>query len=220
MTKSFSDIQSEHDKHVLTERSRDELSPQDVIKLLQDGNQRFVDGRLIDWNYRHEQEDTSGAQYPAAIVLGCIDSRVPAEILFNLRIGDIFNARVAGNIIDQDIAGSMEYACKVAGSKIILVMGHSNCGAVKGAIDQVEMGNLSQLLAKIKPAIDPVHDVEGERTTKNSSFVKAVAKMNVMMTIENIRNISPLLKEMEDNKEINILGAMYDVETGSVEFFD
>jgi len=217
---TLSDNKSEHEKHVLTKKSRDELRPQDVIQMLQDGNQRFVDNKLIDWDYRHEQEDTSGAQYPAAIVLGCIDSRVPAEILFNLRIGDIFNARVAGNIIDEDIAGSMEYACKVAGSKIILVMGHTNCGAVKGAIDQVEMGNLSQLLEKIKPSIDTVRDVDGGRTTKNSAFVKAVAKMNVTLTIENIRDISPLLKEMEDNNEINIVGAMYDVETGMVEFHD
>lgn len=214
--KSLSD---KHNMHVLTEQGRDELSPQDVIKMLQDGNQRFVDDRLIDWDYRHQQEDTSGGQYPAAIVLGCIDSRVPSEILFNVRIGDIFNARVAGNIIDEDIAGSIEYACKVAGSKIILVLGHTNCGAVRGAIDQVEMGNLTTLLAKIKPAIASVQDVEGERSTKNTAYVKAVAKNNVMVTIKQIREISPLLKEMEDNNQIEIKGAMYDVKTGKVEFF-
>jgi len=212
-------LSEKHNIHVLSEESRDELSPQDVIKMLQDGNQRFVDDKLIDWDYRHQQEDTSGGQYPAAIILGCIDSRVPSEILFNVRIGDIFNARVAGNIIDEDIAGSIEYACKVAGSKLILVLGHTNCGAVRGAIDQVEMGNLTTLLAKIKPAIDTVQDVQGERSTKNTAYVKAVVKNNVMVTIEQIREISPLLKEMEDNNQIDIVGAMYDVKTGKVEFF-
>lgn len=207
-------------RHVLTEESRAELSPQDMIALLEEGNQRFVDGEWIDWDFRHEQVDTAAGQYPGAIVLGCIDSRAPAEIIFNLRIGDIFNARVAGNIMDEDMAGSMEYACKVAGSKIIVVMGHTNCGAVKGAIDQVELGTLTQLLAKIKPAIDAVQNVEGERTTKNSAFVNAVAKMNVMLTMENIRETSPVLKKMEDNNEIDIVGAMYDVESGKVEFFD
>jgi len=191
-----------------------------MILILQEGNQRFVSGEWIDWDYRHEQKDTSAGQSPGAIILGCIDSRAPAEIIFNLRIGDIFNARVAGNVIDEDIAGSMEYACKVAGSKIILVMGHTNCGAVKGAIDRVELGTLTQLLAKIKPAVDAVKDVEGERTTKNSAFVSAVAKMNVMLTMENIRETSPVLKKMEDSNEIDIVGAMYDVETGKVEFFD
>jgi len=215
-----SDNKSGHDSHVLTERSRAGLSPQDMILILQEGNQRFVSGEWIDWDYRHEQKDTSAGQSPGAIILGCIDSRAPAEIIFNLRIGDIFNARVAGNVIDEDIAGSMEYACKVAGSKIILVMGHTNCGAVKGAIDRVELGTLTQLLAKIKPAVDAVKDVEGERTTKNSAFVSAVAKMNVMLTMENIRETSPVLKKMEDSNEIDIVGAMYDVETGKVEFFD
>ncbi len=211
---------NKREQHVMTEERRAELSPQDMRHLLQEGNQRFVDGDWIDWDFRHEQADTAAGQYPGAIVLGCIDSRAPAEIIFNLRIGDIFNARVAGNIVDEDIAGSMEYACKVAGSKIIIVMGHTNCGAVKGAIDQVELGTLTQLLAKIKPTIDAVQDVEGERTTKNSAFVNSVAKMSVMLTMENIRETSPVLKKMEDNNEIDIVGAMYDVESGKVEFFD
>ena len=212
--------ETEHDEHVLTEESRALLTPEDMIELLREGNQRFAGGKWIEWDFRHEQKDTAGGQYPGAIVLGCIDSRVPAEIIFNLRIGDVFCARVAGNIMDEDMAGSMEYACRVAGSKAIVVMGHTNCGAVKGAIDQVEMGNLTQLLAKIKNAIDAVKDIEGERIAENSAFVNAVAKMNVMLTIENIREISPVLKKMEDNKEITIVGAMYDVESGQVEFFD
>ena len=215
-----SDNKPKREQHVLTEERRAELNPQDMIQILQEGNQRFVDGEWIDWDYRHEQVETSGGQYPGAIVLGCIDSRAPAEIIFNLHIGDIFNARVAGNILDEDMAGSMEYACKVAGSKIIIVMGHTNCGAVKGAIDQVELGNLTQLLAKIKPAIDAVQNIEGERTTKNRAFVNAVAKKNVMLTMKNIRDSSPVLKKMEDNNEIDIIGAMYDVESGKVEFFD
>jgi len=214
------DNDPEREQHVLTEKKRDELSPRDMIRLLQEGNKRFVDGESIDWDYGHEQEDTSSGQYHGAIVLGCIESRGPAEITINLRIGDVFNARVAGNVIDEDIAGSMEYACKVAGAKIVLVMGHTNCGAVKGAIDRVELGSLTQLLAKIKPAIDAVHDVEGEQTTKNSAFVSAVAKMNVILTMDNIRKASPVLKEMEEKNEIGIAGAMYAVESGKVEFFD
>lgn len=209
-----------HESHVLTEKRRADLSPRDVVRLLQEGNKRFVEGRGIDWDYRHEQEDSVSAQYPAAIVLGCIDSRAPAEIIFNLRIGDIFNARVAGNVINDDITGSMEYACKVAGSKLILVMGHTNCGAVKGAIDQVELGTLTNLLSKIKPAVDAVDNFDGERTTKNSAFVNAVASMNVTKTIENIRETSSVLKEMEENKTIKIIGAMHDIETGNVEFFE
>ncbi|MFA9408715.1 MAG: carbonic anhydrase family protein [Candidatus Dadabacteria bacterium] len=215
-----SDNKPKREQHVLTEERRAELSPQDMIQILQKNNQSFVDDEWIDWDFRHEQVETSGGQYPGAIVLSCIDSRAPAEIIFNLGIGDIFNARVAGNILDEDMAGSMEYACKVAGSKIIIVMGHTNCGAVKGAIDQVELGNLTQLLAKIKPAIDAVQNIEGERTTKNSAFVNAVAKKNVMLTMKNIRESSPVLKKMEDNNEIDIIGAMYDVESGKVEFFD
>jgi len=215
-----SDDDPERDEHVLTEKKRAELSPSDMIRLLEEGNKRFVDGKPIDWDYRHEQADTSGGQYPGAIVLGCIDSRVPTEIVFNLRIGDVFNARVAGNVVDEDIVGSMEYACKAAGAKIILVMGHTNCGAVKGAIDRVELGNLTQLLAKIKPAVDAVRDVEGEQTTKNSAYVSAAAKMNVMLTMENIRKTSPVLKDMEEQNEIAIAGALYDVESGKVEFFD
>jgi carbonic anhydrase len=215
-----SDNKPKREQHVLTEERRAELSPQDMIQILQKNNQSFVDDEWIDWDFRHEQVETSGGQYPGAIVLSCIDSRAPAEIIFNLGIGDIFNARVAGNILDEDMAGSMEYACKVAGSKIIIIMGHTNCGAVKGAIDQVELGNLTQLLAKIKPAIDAVQNIEGERTTKNSAFVNAVAKKNVMLTMKNIRESSPVLKKMEDNNEIDIIGAMYDVESGKVEFFD
>ncbi|MEK6224343.1 MAG: carbonic anhydrase family protein [Thermodesulfobacteriales bacterium] len=215
-----SENKPKREQHVLTEERRAELSPQDMIQILQEGNQSFVDGEWIDWDYRHEQVETAAGQYPGGIVLSCIDSRAPAEIIFNLGIGDIFNAKIAGNILDDDIAGSMEYACKVAGSKIIIVMGHTNCGAVKGAIDQVELGNLTQLLAKIKPAIDAVQDVEGERTTKNSAFVNAVAKKNVLLTMENIRETSPVLKKMEDNNEIDIVGAMYDIESGKVEFFD
>jgi len=207
------------ERHVLTEELRAELTPQDMIRLLGEGNQAFATGEWIDWDFRHEQVKTAAGQYPGAIILSCIDSRAPAEIIFNLGIGDIFNARVAGNIMDEDMAGSMEYACKVAGSKLIIIMGHTNCGAVKGAIDQVKLGNLTQLLAKIKPAIDAVQDVEGERTTKNSAFVNAVAKKNVMLTMKNIRQTSPVLKKMEDNNEIDIVGAMYDVVSGKVEFF-
>jgi carbonic anhydrase len=207
-------------KHVLTKEMRDSLSPQKILSLMEEGNQDFVNGRWIDWDYIYEQKKTAAGQYPAAIILSCIDSRAPAEIIFNLAIGDAFNARVAGNFLNTDIAGSMEYACKVAGAKVVLVMGHTNCGAVKGAIDQVELGNLTSMLQNIKPAIDAVENVKGERNSKNGAFLNAVARKNVLLTMQDIRKTSPVLKEMEDKGEIIIVGSMYDVQTGKVEFFD
>jgi carbonic anhydrase len=207
-------------KHVLTKEIRDSLSPQQILSLMKEGNRDFVKGRSIDWDYLYEQQKTAEWQYPAAIILSCIDSRAPAEIIFNLAIGDAFNARVAGNFLNTDIAGSMEYACKVAGAKVVLVMGHTNCGAVKGAIDQVELGNLTSMLQNIKPAIDAVENVKGERNSNNKAFVNAVARKDVLLTMQGIRKTSPVLSEMEDKGEIIIVGSMYDVETGKVEFFD
>lgn len=207
-------------KHVLTKEMRDSLSPQKILSLMEEGNQDFINGNWIQWDYLYEQQKTATGQYPAAIILSCIDSRAPAEIIFNLAIGDAFNARVAGNFLNTDIAGSMEYACKVAGAKVILVMGHTNCGAVKGAIDNVQLGNLTSMLKNIKPAIEAVQNIEGERNSKNKAFVNAVARKNVLLTMQDIQKTSPVLKEMEDKGGIIIAGSMYDVETGKVEFFD
>jgi len=194
------------------------LTPEQVIQLAKIGNQRFVSGTPIQRDYQRDIRDTKKGQYPAAIVLSCIDSRAPAEIIFDAGIGNIFNARVAGNIVDPDLAGSMEYACKVAGSKLVLVMGHTSCGAVKGAIDQVQLGNLTQLLEKIYPAVEALSNFPGDKSSKNLPYVDAVAAKNVQLTVENIRKISPILADLEKQKTIMIVGAMYSVKTGKVDF--
>lgn len=195
-------------------------SPQVALQKLKEGNARFVEGKSTHKDYKAQVQETSNSQYPFAIILSCIDSRNPSEIIFDQGIGDIFNARIAGNIVDEDILGSMEFACKVTGSKLILVMGHSNCGAIRGACDDVKMGNLTSLLAKIKPAVDAVESVAGERTSENLEFVEKVAKENVMLALKNILENSPILKEMIDNEEIKLVGSMYDVATGKVAFFE
>ncbi len=220
LTPGCSEKQPTREKLVLTKEIRDTLSPQDILNALKEGNQDFVNGEWIDLDFTYEQKQTAAGQYPAAIILSCIDSRAPVEIIFNSGIGSLFNARVAGNFVNTDIDGSMEYACKVAGSKVIVVMGHTSCGAIKGAIDNVKLGNLTSLLKHIEPAIDAVQHIEGERNSKNKTFVNAVARKNVLLTIEKIRETSPVLKEMEDKGEIMIVGAMYHVETGKVDFFD
>jgi carbonic anhydrase len=169
-------------------------------------------------NYLNEQRASATGQYPAAVLLTCIDSRAPAEVIMDLGIGDIFNCRVAGNVENQDILGSMEFACKLAGAKVVLVMGHTACGAIKGAIDNAELGNLTGLLAKIKPAVRAT-TYSGERSAKNYPFVDAVARKNVEMTVTDIRKDSPVLAELEAKGTIKITGAMYNLETGAVEFF-
>ena len=151
-------------------------------------------------------------------MLSCIDSRAPAEIIFDAGIGNIFNARVAGNVADPDMAGSMEFACKVSGSKLVLVMGHTNCGAVKGAIDKVQLGNLTQLVEKIYPAVEATSNFPGDKSSKNLEYVDAVAAKNVQLTVQDIRKISPILAELEQQKKIMIVGAMYSVKTGKVDF--
>ena len=165
-----------------------------------------------------QQEQTSGGQWPFAAVLGCIDSRVPSELIFDQGIGDLFNARVAGNFSNTDILGSLEYSCKVAGAKAVVVLGHSACGAVKGACDGVELGNITSMLANLKPAIEAVSDETENRTSSNAGFVQKVVESNVHLTIEDIRRDSPTLKEMEANGEIVITAAVYDVASGKVAF--
>ena len=202
----------------LTKAQRDKLSPDDILALMKKGNKRFYTGKLKDRNVLAEQRASAKGQYPAAIVLTCVDSRAPAETILDLRIGDIFNARVAGNVENPDILGSMEFACKLAGSKVVLVMGHTGCGAIKGAIDNAELGNLTGLLAKIKPAVAATA-YTGERTSKNYAFVDAVARKNAEITMIDIRKDSPVLAQMESNGAIKIAGAMYNLETGVVDFF-
>ncbi len=200
----------------LTKEWQDSLTPEQIIALAKAGNARFVKGEKVERDYRADVHSTKKGQYPAAVVLSCIDSRAPAEIIFDAGIGNIFNARIAGNFIDTDLAASMEFACKVVGSKVALVMGHTECGAIKGAIDNVELGNLTELLAKLKPAVEACRDFPGAHTSKNKAFVDAVATKNVELTLDNIRKISPILAEMEKQHQIVLIGAMYDVSTGEV----
>jgi carbonic anhydrase len=201
----------------LTKAQRDKMSPSDIIAAAKRGNARFRSGVRKNRNYLNEQEASASGQYPAAVLLSCIDSRAPAEVIMDLGIGDIFNCRVAGNVADQDILGSMEFACKVAGAKVALVMGHTACGAIKGAIDNVELGNLTGLLDKIKPAVQAT-SYSGERSSKNYVFVDAVARTNVQMTIDSVRKNSAVLAELERNGTIKIAGAMYNLQTAALEF--
>ena len=207
-------------EQIVTKERQQSLSPQEIIERFKEGNRRFLSGKTIGHNYLRQMSKTSSAQFPPAIVLSCIDSRVSPEIVFDLGLGDIFDARVAGNIVNKDIAGSMEYACKVTGSKVVLVMGHTGCGAIKGAVDGVELGNLTGLLAKLKPAVDAVGNITGERTSKNKKLVDAAARENIQLTVKKIRSISPLLHKMEQEKKILITGCLYDVRSGLVEFLE
>ena len=203
----------------LTKELRDKLTPEQIIQAMKNGNKRFRKGERKERNYLREQRASASGQYPAAALLSCIDSRAPAEVIMDLGIGDIFNSRVAGNIENPDILGSIEFACKLAGAKVVLVMGHTACGAIKGAIDNAELGNLTGLLAKIKPAVETT-TYSGERSAKNYAFVDAVARKNVELTVANIRKDSPVLAELESKGSIKITGAMYNLENGAVEFFD
>ena len=202
----------------LTKAQRDGMTPDQVIAAMKHGNERFRKGVRKDRNYLNEQRASASGQYPAAVLLSCIDSRAPAEVIMDLGIGDIFNCRVAGNVENPDILGSMEFACKLAGAKVVLVLGHTACGAVKGAIADAELGNLTGLLAKIKPAVKAT-SYTGERTATNYGFVDAVARKNVELTMAGIRKDSPVLAELEGKGSIKLAGAMYNLATGAVEFF-
>lgn len=202
----------------LTEETQASLTPTDVIQLLKDGNERFLNGEALERNFMEQVANTSGGQYPMAAVLGCIDSRVPHEIVFDKGVGDIFSARVAGNFINTDILGSLEFAAAVAGSRVIVVLGHTECGAVKGACDQVELGNLTSTLANIAPAIYAVDDVEGERNSQNAEYVNDVAHMNVDLTVQNIVNRSPVIRGLVEEGDLMVIGAMHDVASGKVTF--
>lgn len=202
----------------LTKEQRDKMTPDDILAEMKRGNERFRKGERKPRNYLREQKASAKGQHPAAVVLSCIDSRAPAEVIMDLGIGDIFNCRVAGNIANDDILGSMEFACKLSGAKVALVMGHTSCGAIKGAIDNAELGNLTGLLAKIKPAVQATA-YSGERTAKNYSFVDAVAHKNVELTAAHIREQSTVLRELESQHALRIVGAMYNLETATIDFF-
>jgi carbonic anhydrase len=201
----------------LTKEQRDRMTPAQVIEELKKGNERFRTGKMVSRDYVAEKRSSAAGQYPAAVILGCVDSRVPAEIVFDAGIGDTFNGRVAGNAVNDDLLGSMEFACAVSGAKLVLVLGHTACGAIKGAIDDVVLGNLTGLLARIKPAI-PETKFEGEKSSKNPAYVDAVARTNVILALENIRRRSPVLADMEKKGSIQITGAMYNLADGLVNF--
>jgi carbonic anhydrase len=204
---------------VLTQEEQDALTPETVIQSLKEGNRRFVNNNLTARDHTAQVRKAADGQYPKAVILSCLDSRVPVEDVFDKGIGDIFVARVAGNFVNVDILGSMEFGCKVAGSKVILVLGHEHCGAVKAAIDDVKLGNITEMLTKIKPAVERVA-YDGERTSSNPSFVHQVCEQNVRKTINDIRSQSSILKEMEDEGHIKIVGGVYDMDTGAVDFLD
>jgi carbonic anhydrase len=204
-----------------TKETQEKMTPQKALDTLKEGNQRFQNNIKANRNLSEQVSDTSSGQYPFATILSCIDSRVSSELIFDQGIGDIFSARVAGNFVNEDILGSMEFACKLAGTKAIVVLGHTACGAIKGACDDAKLGNLTGLLNKLKPAVNAVLEPKEAslRNSSNMNFVNEVSDKNVHMTIDNIRNQSPILKEMEDNGEITIVGAMYDIADGSVTFY-
>ena len=205
-------------EHLLTKEAQDKLTPDQVLAEFKDGNERFRKGIETHRDHSEQVRNYESGQYPKAIVLGCIDSRVPVEDVFDQGIGDLFVGRVAGNVVNEDQLGSMEYACKVAGAKLVMVLGHEHCGAVKSAIDDVKLGNITALLTKIKPAILKSQDFTGEKTSKNEAFVKHVCENNVRNTIEQIRAKSPILKEMETKGQIKIVGAYFDLSDSSLEF--
>jgi carbonic anhydrase len=209
---------SQNNSDTPTKETQSAISPEGVLQLMIDGHNRYVEGKMLNRNLIEQVRATASYQYPYAVVLNCLDSRVIPESVFDQGIGDIFDARIAGNFVNEDILGSMEFACKLMGAKLILVIGHTNCGAIKGAIDDAELGNLTQLLDKIKPAVAKTK-YDGDKSTKNLEYVDLVSKENVLLAIENIKLRSPVLKEMLDNNEIMIAGCMYDISNGSVEFY-
>ena len=207
--------------HVLTKTEQDSLTPDQVLQQFKDGNERFKTGNVTQREHSEEiRKAATDGQFPKAMVLSCLDSRVPVEDVFDQGIGDVFVGRVAGNFVNTDLLGSMEFACKVAGAKLIIVMGHQHCGAVKGAIDDVQLGNITSMLANIKPAVEMSKNFEGEKSSKNEVFVKLVAQNNIRNTIAQIRVKSKILKEMEAKGEIKIVGAFYTLRTGKLEFID
>ena len=204
----------------LTKSVRDALTPIDAIEVLRKGNDRFVNNLKSNRNLLQQVNETSDGQHPLAIVLSCIDSRTSAELIFDQGLGDIFSCRIAGNVLNDDILGSMEFACKVAGAKALVVLGHSRCGAIKGACDGVKLGNLTGLLRKIDEAIALETETVTDRTSNNAAFVERVAELNVLHVKKQVMERSPLLAQMVAQSELAIVGGMYDVESGAVDFYD
>lgn len=203
----------------LTKEMQMAITPSKALELLEEGNKRFVNNLKVNRNLLQQANETSDGQHPFAVILSCIDSRTSAELIFDQGLGDVFSVRIAGNIINEDILGSMEFGCKVAGSKIIVVLGHTKCGAVKGACDHVEMGNLTALLTKIRPAVDEEQTTIQNRNSSNAEFVENVSTINVKRTVKSIMERSTILKEMIEKKQIGIVGGTHDISTGVVTFY-
>jgi len=210
---------AERETSVMTKDAQAKITPAMALTMLEEGNARFVSGNATDYDYMAQIKKTADGQFPFASVLSCLDSRITPEIIFDRGVGDLFVARVAGNFTNDDILGSFEFASMLAGSKLIVVMGHSECGAIKGACDAAQLGLLSTTLASINPAVTAVEGYE-PRTSKNAEFVQAVTEMNVRLTMKTLRDRSVVLRQMIDSGEIDLVGAMYDISTGKVTFFD
>ncbi len=207
-----------HEAVTQTKDSQAATTPEQALQMLKDGNARFVMGKMLERDLMKQVKATGDGQFPFAAIVGCIDSRASNELIFDQGVGDIFSVRIAGNFVNDDMLGSLEFACAVAGAKLVLVVGHTECGAIKGACDDLVLGNLTQTLANLKPAVAAVSGFEPDRTSKNGDFVQAVADKNVALTMQRIRQRSAVLREMADKGDIGIKGAMYDVHTGQVTF--
>ncbi|MEN9322895.1 MAG: Carbonic anhydrase 2 [Bacteroidota bacterium] len=204
----------------LNKEIQQNITPRKALEILKDGNTRFTNNLKANRNLLQQVNETSEGQWPFAVILSCIDSRTSAELIFDQGLGDVFSVRIAGNIVNTDIIGSMEFACKVAGSKLIVVLGHSKCGAVKGACDHIEMGNLTELLSKLQPAVYQEKNTKSNRNSKNDVFVENVSALNVKRSVKSIIERSYILEKMLENGEIGIVGAMHDIDTGTVQFYE
>jgi carbonic anhydrase len=203
-----------------TKDTQEELTPELALEILKKGNERFVNNLQAHRDLLQQANETSSGQFPFAAILSCIDSRTSAELIFDQGLGDIFSIRIAGNILNNDILGSMEYACKIAGSKLIVVLGHTKCGAIEGACNNIEMGHVTGLLNKIKPAIAIETETKSDRNASNRTFVNNVTKNNISLSVKKVKEQSPLLLEMEQQKKIKIVGGLYDLDKGTVTFFE
>ena len=203
-----------------TKKTLAELTPDLALEILKEGNERFVNNIKAHRNLLEQVNETSAGQFPFAAILSCIDSRTSAELIFDQGLGDILSIRIAGNILNDDILGSMEFACKIAGSKLIVVLGHTNCGAIIGACNNIVLGNITGLLQKIKPAIEQETETKTDRTEKNETFLRNVTVNNVFITVNKVKEQSPILREMVETGQIKIIGGLYDVDTGNVTFFE
>lgn len=204
----------------LTKELQSNICPKEALEILRTGNQRFIRNSKVNRDLLKQVKETTNGQFPFAVTLSCIDSRTSVELIFDQGIGDLFSVRIAGNVLNEDILGSMEFACKVAGSKLIVVLGHTSCGAIKGACDHVEMGNLTSLLDKIQPAINSEKTELNSRDSSNKQFVEKVTTIHIKKSVQLILEKSPILKEMVNSGEIGIVGAIHDISTGEVQFYD